>query len=184
MANRINRRREFIPDVNIENAHITGRSNFAGNERTHNGRVVNSEGNRNFCIDIPEEGVQLADGSGEWVNVDWLIEKGWPVKIHAGNEDEAPSYYLPIKVNFGFRPPCMYLITGRRRTVLDESMVGDLDGRNFTKVNLVVHPSVRQDWDTGEVRISAYLAEGWFYVNMSPFEEAWNNTHPEDEDYE
>ena len=177
-----NRRRRFIPDIAISNARISGRPNFAGNERMHNGRVVNSEGNRNFCVDIPEEGVMLADGSNNWVGVEELIEMGWPVKIHGGgSDDERPSYYLPIKVNFGFRPPVMYLVMGNRRIQLGEGQVADLDGRNFNKVDLVVHPSIRQDWDTDDIRVSAYLNEGWFYITMSPFEEAWSNMHSEED---
>ena len=176
-----NNRRRYIPDIIISNAHLSGRSNFSGSERTVNGRVVNSEGNRNFCIDIPDEGVRTVDNPDVWLSAEDLIELGWNVKIHTNSEDGAePSYYLPVKVNFRFRPPVVWSITGERRVQVDENNVDLLDGRTFRRIDLVIHPSVRQDWDTGDVTVSAYLNEGWFYVATSPFEDAWQSTHPEE----
>lgn len=175
-------RRRFIPDIEIPNAKIWGRPNFSGMERSNKGRIVNSEGNRNFCVSIPEEGVVLKDGTGAWATPEELIEMGWNVKIYTGgSENDAPSYYLPIKVNFGsFRPPVIWSVTGNKRVQVTEETVDLLDGRNFYRINLVVHPSVRQDFDTGEVWVSAYLEEGWFYVSTSSFEDAWQSEHPEE----
>lgn len=179
-----NRNFKYVPDIAISNAHITGRPNFAGAERTNNGRVVNSEGNRNFCVDIPAEGVLASDGSNKWLTVEELIDMGWPIKIHRayGEEDAEPSYYLPVKVGFKYRPPVIYLVTGDKRISLGENNVDTLDGRQFSKVDLVVHPSVRQDWDTGETAITAYLSEGWFHMIMSPFQQAWEDEHADYED--
>ena len=179
--------RTFVPDIAIANARLTGRPNFAGAERERNGRIVNSAGNRNFCVDIPDDGVMLNDGSNRWVSVEELIEMGWPVKIHGSfdqsDPDDKPSYYLPVKVNFGVRPPVVNLVTGNKYHVIGEQDIDAFDGRNFSKVDLIVHPSVRQDWDTGETKITAYLTEGWFYLVMSPFAQAWEDEHPEDEEF-
>ena len=119
------------------------------------------------------------DGSNKWLTVDELIEMGWPIKIHHpyGEEEAEPSYYLPIKIGFKYRPPEINLITGNNLHKIAEKDVDTLDGRQFSKVNLIVHPSVRQDFDTGETQITAYLAEGWFYMVMSPFQQAWDDEH-------
>lgn len=174
---------KYVPDIIISNARITGRPNFSGAERTHpqTGRVVNSEGNRNFCVDIPAEGVMVNDGSNKWMTVNELIDLGWPIKIHPayGDEESEPSYYLPIKIGFKYRPPVVYLVSGDKRHDIGEREIDTFDGRQFSKVDLIVHPSVRQDWDSGETAITAYLAEGWFYMVMSPFAEAWEDEHPE-----
>lgn len=178
-----NRNFKYVPDIAISDAHITGRPNFSGVERVHSqtGRVVNSEGNRNFCIDIPADGVMANDGSNKWFSVEELIEMGWPIKIHQSfnDEDTAPSYYLPIKVGFKYRPPRVYVVIGDDRHEIGEDAIDTLDGRQFAKIDLIVHPSVRQNWDTGDVSITAYLAEGWFYMVMSPFEAAWKGAHKE-----
>lgn len=175
--------RKFVPDIAIGNARITGRPNFSGSERTRNGRIVNGEGKRNFCVDIPEDGVMLNDGSNAWVTAQDLIDMGWPVKPHNvyGDDPNAtPGYYLPIQVNFSNRPPQVNLITGDNLHMITENEIDTFDGRTFSKINLIVHPSVRQDWDTGETKITAYLAEGWFYIQMSPFAQQWYEQHPEE----
>lgn len=179
MARNNNRNFKFVPDIVISNARITGRPNFSGAERERGGRVVNSAGNRNFCVDIPADGVMVNDGSGKWLTVDQLIEMGWPVKIHQAYDDDnsTPSYYLPIKVGFKFRPPTVYLVAGNKRHTIGENEIDTFDGRQFSKVDLIVHPSVRQDWDTGDTAITAYLAEGWFHMILSPFAQAWEDEH-------
>lgn len=186
MARNNTRNFKYVPDIVISNAHITGRPNFSGAERTHSqtGRVVNSAGNRNFCVDIPSDGVMINDGSNKWMTVDELIDLGWPIKIHQafGEEETEPSYYLPIKIGFKFRPPTIYLITGNKRKDICEREIDTFDGRQFNKVDLIVHPSVRQNWDTGETAITAYLAEGWFYMSMSPFAQAWEEEHMDEDD--
>lgn len=179
-----NRNFKYVPDIVISDAHITGRPNFSGIERTNpnTGRVVNSAGNRNFCVDIPVDGIMANDGSNKWLTVDELVELGWPIKAHAsfGDEEEPPSYYLPIKVGYKFRPPTVYLVAGNKRHDIGEKEIDTFDGRQFNKVDLIVHPSVRQDWDTGDTAITAYLAEGWFYIAMSPFQQSWEDEHPEE----
>lgn len=175
--------RKFVPDIDIADARISGRPNFSGLERQHNGRIVNSAGKRNFCVDIPEDGVMVSDGSNKWLSVEELIEMGWPIKIHNsyGDQDEPPSYYLPVQVNFANRPPQVNLVAGDKCYPIGEKDIDTFDGRTFSKINITVHPSVRQDWDTGETKITAYLAEGWFYLRMSRFAKEWAEEHPDEE---
>lgn len=179
--NKNHARRKFIPDIEISGARIYGRPNFSGLERSHNGRIVNSEGNRNFCIELPEDGIMLADGSGALVAPEELIEMGWnKIRARVDADEDISCYWMPIKVNFGNRPPIIWSISGNRRVQIHEDTVDLLDGRNFSRVDLVVHPSIQQDWDTGETNVTAYLAEGFFYIKTSSFEDAWQEEHPEE----
>lgn len=174
-------RRLYIPDIEIANARIYGRPNFAGLERTHNGRIVNSAGNRNFCIELPDDGIRLADGKGTPVTPEELINMGWTnIRARVDEDQNISCYWMVVKVNFGNRPAVVWSVTGNKRVKVDESTIDLFDGRNFNRIDLTVHPSVRQDWDTGETAISAYLAEGFFYVRTSSFEDAWQNEHPEE----
>ena len=176
-------RRKFIPDIAIRDAKLSGKTNFRGEERMRKGRIVNNAGNRNFCVDIPREGVMLADGTDDWITPEELIEQGWPLKIHAGSEDDEPSYYMSVKVNFSFRAPTVWSVVGSKRVRVGEDTIDLFDGRNFSRVNLIIHPSIRQDWDTGETAVSVYLAEGFFYVATSPFEQEWQDEHPDEDDW-
>ena len=174
-----NRNFKRVPDIVIADAKLTGRPNFSGAERKNpqNGSVVNSEGNRNFCIDIPADGVMINDGSNTWMTVEELIDLGWPIKIHGGGREDGsePSYYLPVKIGYKYRPPLVYLVVGNNRYEIGESEIDTFDGRQFSKVNLIVHPSVRPNYDTGENSITAYLAEGWFHMILSPFQQEWDD---------
>ena len=176
-------RRKYVPAIEIENARLLGRPNFSGLERVRNGRVVNSEGNRNFCVVIPDEGVSVLGDPDTWLSAEELKDMGWKLRIAAGSEEEDPCYFLPVKVNFNNRPPIIWSITGKKRVQVTEGTVDLLDGRNFSRINLVINPSVKQDWDTGEIKVAAYLQKGYFYVVMDRFEAEWQEEHPED-DYE
>lgn len=168
------RNRVFIPDLVIADARISGRPNFSGEERVRNGQIVNGEGNRNFCINIPEDGVMLDDGNNTWASVDDLIRMGWPIKPHYKENDEDPTvYYLPIQVKFSVRPPEIYLIIDDQRHQITEQEIDTFDGRTFSKIKLIVHPSIRPNRRTGESQVTAYLDEGWFYLRMSPFAKEW-----------
>lgn len=173
-------RSTYIPAIEIANARLLGRPNFAGLERVRNGQVVNSAGNRNFCVVIPEEGVSVFGDSNTYLSAEELKEMGWKLRIAAGSEEDDPCYFLPVKVNFSNRPPVIWSISGNKRVPVDESTVDLLDGRTFSRINLVINPSVRSDWKTGEVSVTAYLQEGSFYVTMSRFEREWQEEHPEE----
>jgi hypothetical protein len=174
-----------IPDIAISNAHISSQTNFSGLERERNGQIVNSAGNRNFCIDIPSDGVMVNDGTNAWKTPEELIEEGWPVRIRRNtNEGDAPSYYMAIRVRFDIRPPVVYLVIGDDRKQIGEDEIDTFDGRSFTHCNLIIHPSIRKDWNTGETKITPYLKEGWFYLLRSPFEVAWDESHAAAEDYD
>lgn len=177
MANTINARpaRKYVDDLVIEDARIFS-TNFAGLEKSYNGRVVNGAGNRTFCVNIPN--IMTTDENGNDIPLsEAMINDGWKVKIHRNSDEQdgPSSCFIPVKVRFDVRPPEMWLVTGRKRTKITEDIADTLDGRTFDKVNLVIHPWVRTDPETGDPTITAYLAEGWFYMHQSPFAQAWED---------
>lgn len=173
MANSSRPNRKYLSDLVIEDAKIFS-TNFTGLEKTYNGRVVNGSGNRTFCVNIPDKMVTTDDGVDIPLS-EAMINDGWKVKIHknADESNDKPSCFIAVKVRFDVRPPEMWLVTGNKRTAITEDIVDTLDGRTFEKVDLVIHPYVRTDWDSGDTSVTAYLSEGWFYMRQSPFAQAW-----------
>lgn len=179
MANNTRPARKYLQDLVIEDARIFS-TNFTGLEKTYNGRVVNGAGNRTFCVNIPDKMVTTSDGVDIPLS-EAMINDGWKVKIHKNADDpnDSSNCFIAVKVRFDVRPPEMWLVTGRKRTAITEDIVDTLDGRTFEKVDLVIHPYVRTDWDSGETSVTAYLAEGWFYMRQSPFAKAWEDEQDE-----
>lgn len=182
MAHRNNRnRRLYLPDIEIANARLYGRPNFSGLERTHNGRIVNSAGNRNFCVELPEDGITLVDGVGTPVTPEELVNMGWnKIRARVDENEDISCYWMAVTVRFNNRPPIVWSVTGNKRVQIRERDIDLFDGRNFSLINLTIHPSVRMNLDTGEPDVTAYLAEGFFYIKTSSFEDAWQAAHPDE----
>lgn len=128
-----------IDIIDIENAHIMWR-NFSGKADK-----FNREEERNFgvIIDDPEMAERLkADG--------------WNVKhTNPRNEDDEPVAYLKVKINYRKYPPKIFLITKRKKTLLDEDTVGELDMAEIRNVDVIISP---YHYDVrGKTGISAYV---------------------------
>ena len=94
----------------VENAHIAFR-NFSGKESK-----FNRAGNRNFCVIFDKE-------TGEE-----LQAQGWNLGIlKPRDEYEEPSYKLSVAVQFGKFPPKVYMIVGRKKNLLDENKIKNLE---------------------------------------------------------
>lgn len=151
--------RNYIPDVSIRDANIG-----VGNWRNFSGRAgrYNKDGARSFTVfldsDVAEE----------------LKEQGWNVKTLAPrNEDDDPRYYLNVKVNYGNRPPHIYLITKNHKRLLAEDSINVLDWAEFSRVDLTIHPYA---WDVnGKHGISAYLKTGYFTIVEDEFANDYAN---------
>lgn len=161
-----------ISKIEIRGAKIKSR-NFEGREKRNpkNGKVVNSEGNRNFLLVIPDEMVED------------LIKDGWRIGQFRNDEvtDEPGDHYLPVKVGFAYKPPVIWLVTRKgetkSRTRMDEETVGELDYAVFSDVKLVVRPVVRTDEYTHETSVTAYLETMYVEIeNTDPFadDEDWD----------
>lgn len=125
--------------LQIDDARIVYR-NFSGAASKYN-----REGDRNFAVVITDEDIK-----------DKLIEEGWNVKIKAPREEgETPFMFLPVKIKFNDRGPIVYLVSGRKKTQLDEETVDLLDNIDIAGVDLDVRP---YDWEVnGKSGRSAYL---------------------------
>ena len=134
--------------IQIDNARIIYR-NFSGR-----GTQYNREGDRNFCLVIPNEEIAEA-----------LKEKGFNVKTKPlRDEDDEPLRYM--KVNVKYHPkdsewerlnPIAYLITGRAKNELDEESISSLDGVDIINVDLDISSS---NWNVnGKSGKSAYLSK-------------------------
>lgn len=109
------------------------------------GDKYNREGDRNFCIVIPD-----ADEANR------LVESGWNVKIKPPrNEGDDPFHFLPVNVKYGKYPPKIYLDSGFNMVLLDEFSVGCLDDIDIISVDVDVSA---YDWEVnGREGRTAYV---------------------------
>ena len=185
---------EFMNDREfaIRDAEITKYSkNFSGKEKINkkNGRVVNSEGNMNFCIEVPD------------AMVDRLLEEGWKMKPHNVYDDgpEDPGYYMQINVGYKYKPPIVMLINNKRgkktRTMLDRDSIYCLDDMPYERVKVSVRGQMMTA-DDGSRYIKPWLLSlHYFAATVDPFEDDdeydWDDEAPfdisddsDEEDYE
>ena len=121
----------------IEDAQIFWK-NFEGREKTYNGKVINSEGNRNFCVYIPEDDAQD------------MIDAGWNIKFTTPREEgDVSRPYVQVTVRYGAQPPKIYKVTSRNKTLLTEDIIGDLDIDEIEMVDLIINPF---EWEPGRVK--------------------------------
>lgn len=159
-------------DLEISDAYIFSK-NFKGTKRINpkNGKVVNPEGTRGFCVKIDDSAIAQQ-----------MQNDGWNVRINPSENDGEEAFcFLPVEARFNNFPPAIYMVSGGKAHELDVSHVHQLDDRRFSRVNLVIHPRRYQN-DNGEWKIKAFLSEGWFYIQQSRFAEEWaaqNNEYDE-----
>ena len=124
--------------------------NFAGEESKFNRR-----GNRNFCVVLEQE---------DAIN---LMDAGWNIKELNTREDEEPLYYLQTSVSFDNIPPKVVLISGRTKTMLDDTTIDTLDYAEIANVDLIIRP---YHWEVnGKTGIKAYLKTMYVTVEVDEF---------------
>lgn len=134
--------------------------NFSGHERK-----FNAEGTRNFCVRL------------DVVIADILKAKGWNVKyIPARDDDDIDTPYIQVAVRYGRIAPRIYMIAGRNKTQLNESIVGDLDYAEIETADLIIRG---HEWDVGHVK--AYLKTGYFTIVRDEFADKYDFDENEDE---
>lgn len=129
----------------IEDARIIW-PNFTGKEGTYN-----AAGDRNFTLALnPQDAQQMAD-------------HGWNVKFREPRDegDEALAT-LAVTVKFGGRPPVIYMITERGRTLISEDMASLLDSVEIKTADVMVNP---YEWNiNGKSGITAYLDKAFITI--------------------
>ena len=142
-----NNRRPIV----MEDAQIIFR-NFSGK-----GNRYNREGSRNFCVVIPEE------------NYDDFSEPGWNIKeLKPRDEGDEPLKYTQIMVNYLNSPPKIVLVSGKKKTILDEESVGILDWEDITHVDLIINPYLWEINDTSGIK--GYVKTMYVTVYEADFE--------------
>lgn len=116
--------------LQIDDARIIFR-NFSGRADKYN-----REGDRNFALIIPTQ--ELAEELQADTNE---FGVGWKVKIKEPREEgDTPFIYLPVNVKFNGRGPKVVLISGNKKTELDEESVSILDDIDIACVDMDIRP--------------------------------------------
>lgn len=153
---------ERIPNLSVENARIIFR-NFAGKEGK-----FNPAGKRSFCLLLDAETAER------------LEDQGWNVKTLAPRDpDDDPQPYIQVAVQFGNYPPNIYLISGGKKTKLDEDSVSILDYAEIENVDLIINPS---RWEvSGKSGVKAYLKTLYVTIVKNEFEKKYRDMDEDDD---
>ena len=154
---------ERASNISIENARIIFR-NFAGKPSK-----FNAEGKRNFCLILSNE-----DGER-------LKEIGWNIKyLNPRDPDDEPQAYMQVSVAFDNFPPNIWLISGGKKTKLDEDSVSVLDYAEIENVDIIVRP---YSWAVnGKGGIKAYVKNMYVTIAENEFEKKYRDLEEDDED--
>lgn len=107
----------------VEDGKIVFR-NFAGKEGQYN-----REGDRNFCVIIPEDIALM------------MIDDKWNVKKLKDRQDGTPGdYYIQVSVGYKGRPPNIFLISSKGRVRLGQHEVEVLDWVDIAKADILINP--------------------------------------------
>ena len=147
---------ERIPNLSVGNARIIFR-NFAGKESK-----FNPQGKRNFCLLL------------DYDSAESLKEQGWNVKyLTPRDQDDDPQPYIQVAVAFENYPPSVYLISGGKKTKLDEDTVSVLDYAEIENVDLIINPS---RWEvSGKSGVKAYLKTMYVTIVENEFEKKYRD---------
>lgn len=155
MANR-------VANISVENARIIFR-NFAGKPSK-----FNAEGKRNFCLLIDDE-------SANKFKLD-----GWNVKyLNPRDPDDKPQPYIQVSVAFDNFPPNIFLISGGKKTKLNEDTVSVLDYAEIENVDLIIRP---YSWEvSGKSGVKAYVKNMYVTIVENEFEKKYRDLDEEDD---
>lgn len=154
-----------VGNISIENARILFR-NFAGKESK-----FNAKGKRNFCLlldsDVAEE----------------LKDVGWNVKyLNPRDPEDPPQAYIQVAVAFDNFPPNIWMITGNKKTKLDEDTVSVLDYAEIENIDIIVRPYTWEVNDKGGIK--AYVKNMYVTIVENEFEKKYQGFEDEGEDDE
>lgn len=147
-----------MENLKIKNARITFR-NFRGEAKR-----FNREGDRNFCVVLPEEDALQ------------LKEDGWNVRMRDPLEEGDPATGL-LSVSVSFKNnrylPKVVLVTSKGKTQLDEDMIGILDSAVIINVDVCIRP--KEYFVNGHDGIKAYCKTLYVTVEDDEFEDDYED---------
>lgn len=152
-----------IPNLSVENARIIFR-NFAGKESK-----FNPKGKRNFCLLLDPESAQN------------LSDEGWNVKfLNPRDPDDDPQPYIQVAVAFENFPPNVWLISGKKKTKLDEDSVAVLDYAEIQNVDVIVTPYF---WElpSGKSGVKAYVKTMYVTIVEDEFQKKYKDLDEDDD---
>lgn len=179
--------------IHIENAVICSK-NFSGVEKRNPKnpkQIVNSEGNRNFTLELNQE---AADLIANYRLVDHP-DKAFKVQVKVPGpdaEDQTPRIFMTVKVKYNYdekgKPywnnPKIKQYSSKGPTDKDESNVNTIDEVYIDKAELIFSPS---PYDVnGNVGLSAYLTKMNYKIKEDDMDAKWEQDYITDtpDDYE
>lgn len=138
--------------------------NFTGKEGPYN-----QEGARNFGVILPENIAEAMAADG------WNVKRLNPSEEEKEEGIETGPPWLPVKINYERgRPPKIILVTdeGRKRTILDEETINDLDWVEIINVDLIVRP---YHYDVGgRTGVAAYVQTMYVTIEEDPLDRKYS----------
>ena len=154
----------YIKNIVIENARIIFR-NFSGKTSK-----FNPTGKRSFAL-------ILTDSEAER-----LKEEGWNIKsLRPREPGDDPTPYINVNVRYSKenpeRNPEVYIVAGKKKTLLSDETIGSIDYCDILNVDLVVGP---YRWSmNGNEGVTAYLKK--MYVTI---DNDFNGKYDDYDEYE
>ena len=154
---------QAVGNISVENARIIFR-NFAGKESK-----FNAKGKRNFCLILDNEDAEK------------LADIGWNIKyLSPRDPEDPPQAYLQVAVAYENFPPKIWLISGGKKTELNEDTVSVLDYAEIENIDVIVRPYT---WEVnGKGGIKAYVKNMYVTIVENEFEKKYRNLDEDDED--
>lgn len=140
----------------IDNARVMFK-NFSG-EKTQ----YNREGDRNFCVVIPDDMVVKLENDG-W-NVKWLEPR---------EEGDLPTPYIQVAVAYKVKPPRIVLVKSNGQQNLTEETVSVLDFADVSNYDLIIRA---YEWEVNDkTGIKAYLKTLYATVQEDELERRYSS---------